>query len=213
MSAFQFNFTLDQLRQLIPNAAGGVNAWYEGLSDALPQYEIVTPERVAAFIAQCAHESGGFRMMEENLNYKAATLTKLWPKRYPAGVAEQYAGKPQAIANKSYGGRMGNGDEASGDGWKYRGRGILQLTGKDNYRACSKFLFSDDTLLDNPDILLDAYYATHSACWFWNANKLNQYADNGDFVTMTKRINGGTIGLDDRIKHYKHALDVLNGSH
>lgn len=213
MSAFQFNFTLDQLRQLIPNAAGGVNAWYDGLSDALPQYEIVTPERVAAFIAQCAHESGGFRMMEENLNYKAATLTKLWPKRYPTGVAEQYAGKPQAIANKSYGGRMGNGDEASGDGWKYRGRGILQLTGKDNYRACSKYLFSDDTLLDNPDILLDAYYATHSACWFWNANKLNQYADNGDFVTMTKRINGGTIGLDDRIKHYKHALEVLNGSH
>lgn len=213
MSDFQFNFTLDQLRQLIPNAAGGVNAWYDGLSDALPQYEIVTPERVAAFIAQCAHESGGFRMMEENLNYKAATLTKLWPKRYPPGVAEQYAGKPQAIANKSYGGRMGNGDEASGDGWKYRGRGILQLTGKDNYRACSKFLFSDDTLLDNPDILLDAYYATHSACWFWNANKLNQFADNGDFVTMTKRINGGTIGLDDRVKHYKHALEVLSGSH
>lgn len=213
MSAFQFNFTLDQLRQLIPNAAGGVQAWYDGLTDALPQYEIVTPERVAAFIAQCAHESGGFRMMEENLNYKAATLTKLWPKRYPAGVAEQYAGKPQAIANKSYGGRMGNGDEASGDGWKYRGRGILQLTGKDNYRACSKYLFSDDTLLDNPDILLDAYYATHSACWFWNANKLNQYADNGDFLTMTKRINGGTIGLDDRIKHFKHALEVLNGSH
>lgn len=213
MSTFQFNFTIDQLRQLIPNAAGGVNAWYDGLSDALPQYEIVTPERVAAFIAQCAHESGGFRMMEENLNYKAATLTKLWPKRYPPGVAEQYAGKPQAIANKSYGGRMGNGDEDSGDGWKYRGRGILQLTGKDNYRACSKYLFSDDTLLDNPDILLDAYYATHSACWFWNANKLNQYADNGDFVTMTKRINGGTIGLDDRIKHYKHALEVLNGSH
>lgn len=211
--SFQFNFTLEQLRQLIPNAAGGVDAWYAGLCDALPQYEIVTPERVAAFIAQCAHESGGFRMMEENLNYKAATLTKLWPKRYPPGIAEQYAGKPQAIANKSYSSRMGNGDEASGDGWKYRGRGILQLTGKDNYRACSRYLFSDDTLLDSPDILLDAYYATHSACWFWNANKLNQYADNGDFITMTKKINGGTIGLDDRIKHFKHALDVLKGSH
>lgn len=211
--SFQFDFTIDKLKQLIPNAAGGVQAWYEGLSDALPQYEIVTVPRAAAFIAQCAHESGGFRMMEENLNYKAATLTKLWPKRYPAGIAEQYAGKPQAIANKSYGGRMGNGDEASGDGWKYRGRGILQLTGKDNYKACSKFLFSDDTLLENPDLLLDAYYATHSACWFWNQNKLNQYADSGDILTMTKKINGGTIGLDDRIKHYKHAMEVLSGSH
>lgn len=211
--SFQFDFTIDKLKQLIPNAAGGVQAWYEGLSDALPQYEIVTVPRAASFIAQCAHESGGFRMMEENLNYKAATLTKLWPKRYPAGIAEQYAGKPQAIANKSYGGRMGNGDEASGDGWKYRGRGILQLTGKDNYKACSKFLFSDDTLLENPDLLLDAYYATHSACWFWNQNKLNQYADSGDILTMTKKINGGTIGLDDRIKHYKHAMEVLSGSH
>lgn len=213
MSAFHFDFTIDKLQQLIPNAAGGVQAWYDGLTDALPQYEIVTVPRVAAFIAQCAHESGGFRLMEENLNYKAATLTKLWPKRYPPGVAEQYAGKPQAIANKSYGGRMGNGDEASGDGWKYRGRGILQLTGKDNYRACSKFLFQDDTLLDNPDILLDPYYATHSACWFWNQNKLNQFADTGDIKMMTKRINGGFIGLEDRIKHYNHAMDVLSGSH
>lgn len=213
MSEFKFNFTLDQLKQLIPTAAGGVEAWYEGLCDALPQYEIVTEKRVAAFIAQCAHESGGFRLMEENLNYKAATLTKLWPKRYPVGVAEKYAGKPEAIANKSYSGRMGNGDEKSGDGWKFRGRGILQLTGKSNYQACSKYLFEDNTLLDNPDILLDPYYATHSACWFWNTNKLNQYADNGDFVTMTKKINGGTIGLDDRIKHYNHALKVLTGSH
>jgi putative chitinase len=211
--SFKFEFTVDQLRQLIPNAAGGVDAWYEGLCQALPQYEIDTVQRVAAFIAQCAHESGGFRLMEENLNYKAATLTKLWPQRYPAGIAEQYAGKPQAIANKSYGGRMGNGPEATGDGWKYRGRGILQLTGKDNYRACSQFLFQDGTLLDDPDLLLDPYYATHSACWFWAKNGLNQYADSGDFTTMTKRINGGTIGLDDRIKHYKHAVEVLSKSH
>lgn len=211
--SFQFDFTIEKLKELIPGAAGGLQGWYDGLTEALPQYEIVTTRRVAAFIAQCAHESGGFRLMEENLNYKAATLTKLWPKRYPPGVAEQYAGKAQAIANKSYGGRMGNGDEMSGDGWKYRGRGILQLTGKDNYRACSKFLFSDDTLLNDPDILLDPYYATHSACWFWNQNKLNQYADSGDILTMTKRINGGTIGLEDRIKHYNHAMEVLSDNH
>jgi putative chitinase len=128
-------------------------------------------------------------------------------------VAEQYAGKPELIANKSYGGRMGNGPEASGDGWKFRGRGLLQLTGKDNYRNCSKFMFQDETLLENPDILLDAYYAIHSACWFWHKNNLNQYADSSDFVTMTKKINGGTIGLEDRKKHFAHAVEVLSGHH
>lgn len=211
--SFQFDFTIDQLKKLIPNAAGGVQAWYDGLNDALPQYQIVTPQRVAAFIAQCAHESGGFRMMEENLNYRAATLTKLWPQRYPAGIAEQYAGKPEMIANKSYGGRMGNGDEASGDGWKFRGRGLIQLTGRSNYTECSKFLFNDNTLVDNPDILLDPYYATHSACWFWNKQNLNALADTGDIKTMTKKINGGFIGLEDRIKHYNHAIEVLTGGH
>lgn len=211
--SFQFEFTIDQLKKLIPTAAGGVQAWYDGLVDALPQYQIITPQRVAAFIAQCAHESGGFRMMEENLNYRAATLTKLWPQRYPPGVAEQYAGKAEAIANKSYSGRMGNGDEASGDGWKFRGRGLIQLTGRSNYTECSKFLFNDNTLVDNPDILLDPYYATHSACWFWNKQNLNALADTGDIKTMTKKINGGFIGLDDRIKHYNHAIEVLTGSH
>lgn len=211
--SFEFSFSVGHLEKLIPKAAGGIQSWYEGLSDALPQYQIITVPRVAAFIAQCAHESGGFRLMEENLNYKAATLTKLWPARYPAGIAEQYAGKPQAIANKSYGGRMGNGDESSGDGWKFRGRGILQLTGRSNYTECSKYLFSDNTLVDNPDILFDPYYATHSACWFWNKHNLNALADAGDIKTMTKKINGGFIGLEDRIKHYKHAMEVLNGGH
>jgi putative chitinase len=108
---------------------------------------------------------------------------------------------------------MGNGPESSGDGWKFRGRGLLQLTGKDNYRNCSRFMFQDETLLDNPDILLDAYYAIHSACWFWHKNNLNQYADSGDFVMMTKKINGGTIGLEDRKKHFAHAVEVLSGHH
>jgi putative chitinase len=211
--SFDFDFTVEQVRELIPRALGGPDEWYECMCEALPQYGITTIPRVAAFIAQCAHESGGFSTLEENLNYKAATLTKIWPQRYPAGIAEQYAGKPELIANKSYGGRMGNGTESSGDGWKFRGRGLLQLTGKDNYSNCSKFMFQDDTLLENPDILLDAYYAIHSACWFWHKNNLNQYADSNDFVTMTKKINGGTIGLEDRKKHYAHAVEVLSGSH
>jgi putative chitinase len=207
--SFEFDFTVEHVRELIPNAIGGPDAWYEALVEALPQYNINTVERVAAFIAQCAHESGGFSVLEENLRYKAATLTKLWPRRFPPGVAEQYAGQPEKIANKTYGGRMGNGPEESGEGFKYRGRGILQLTGKDNYKACSQTLFQDNTLLDDPDLLLDPYYAIHSACWYWNKNKLNQFADAGDLTTLTKRINGGTIGLEDRIHHYNHAVEVL----
>jgi putative chitinase len=202
--------TIEQVRQLIPHAAGGPDAWYDSLVEVLPLYEINTPQRVAAFIAQCAHESGGFSTLEENLNYKAVTLTKLWPQRFPPGVAEQYAGNPEAIANKTYGGRMGNGHEETGEGFAYRGRGLLQLTGKDNYRACSHDLFQDATLLEDPDLLTDPYYALNSACWFWNKNKLNQYADSGDFTTMTKRINGGTIGLEDRIHHYNNAVAILS---
>jgi putative chitinase len=211
--SFDFDFTVEQVRELVPRALGGPDDWYESMYEALPQYAITSVPRVAAFIAQCAHESGGFSTLEENLNYKAATLTRIWPQRYPSGIAEQFAGKPEAIANKSYGGRMGNGPEVSGEGWKFRGRGLLQLTGKDNYSSCSKFMFQDDTLLENPDILLDSYYAIHSACWFWHKNNLNQYADSSDFVTMTKKINGGTIGLEDRKKHYAHAVEVLSGSH
>ena len=211
--SFDFDFTVEQVRELVPRALGGPDDWYESMYEALPQYAITSVPRVAAFIAQCAHESGGFSTLEENLNYKAATLTRIWPQRYPSGIAEQFAGKPEAIANKSYGGRMGNGPEVSGEGWKFRGRGLLQLTGKDNYSSCSKFMFQDDTLLENPDILLDSYYAIHSACWFWHKNNLNQYADSGDFVTMTKKINGGTIGLEDRKKHFAHAVEVLSGHH
>lgn len=202
--------TIEQVRQLIPRAAGGPDAWYDSLVETLPLYEINTVERIAAFIAQCAHESGGFAILEENLNYKAATLSKIWPQRYPPGVAEQYAGNPEAIANRSYGGRMGNGVEETGDGYAYRGRGLLQLTGRDNYKACSYDLFQDFTLLVDPGLLTDPYYALNSACWFWNKNKLNQYADSGDFTTMTKRINGGTIGLEDRIHHYNNAVAILS---
>jgi putative chitinase len=205
--SFKFDFTQQHLAQLLPGNPH-VEHWYEALSQLLPDYEIDTPQRVAAFIAQCAHESGGFRMLKENLNYRAVTLRKIFPKYFPTdALAEQYAGKPELIANKVYGNRMGNGDEASGDGFRYCGRGLIQLTGKNNYTA---FAESIETPVEEiPEFLGTFEGAVQSACWFWESNNLNQWADKGDILTLTKRINGGTIGLDDRIKHYEHALHVL----
>ena len=202
--------TKQQLKELLPKNPY-IDHWYDALSILLPDYEINTPKRIAAFIAQCAHESGGFLVLKENLNYKAASLRKLFGKYFPNDdIANEYASKPNkqaAIANRIYASRMGNGDEASGDGYKYCGRGLIQLTGKSNYQAFA------DSLEISPEEASE-YLATfegaaQSACWFWETNNLNQYADKGDILTMTKRINGGTIGLEDRIKHYEHALHVL----
>jgi putative chitinase len=208
--AFTFEFRQDQLAQMIPGNQY-VEQWYNALCQLLPEYEINTPQRVASFIAQCAHESGNFRLLQENLNYRAASLTKVWPRHFPtAEIANQYAQKPQAIANRAYANRMGNGPEASGDGWAYAGKGLIQLTGKDNY---TRFAESIETPVEQiPEFLQTFEGAVQSACWFWETNNLNQFADTGDILTMTKRINGGTIGLDDRIKHYNHALHVL-GAH
>ena len=207
--AFKFNFTQQQLAQLIPGNPY-VAQWYQALSMILPDYDIDTPPRVAAFIAQCAHESGGFKFLKENLNYRAESLMRTWPSRFPSmEVAQQYAMQPEKIANKVYSSRMGNGDEASGDGAKYIGRGLIQLTGKDN---CQRFAQSIDTPLEEiPEYLSTFEGAVQSACWFWEVNNLNQWADAGDILTLTKRINGGTIGLEDRKKHYAHALHVLDG--
>jgi putative chitinase len=186
-----------------------IDQWYEALSQILPEYDINTPQRIAAFIAQCAHESGGFRALKENLNYKAPSLRRTFPKYFPDdAIAAQYANKQDMIANRVYANRMGNGDEASGDGFKYCGRGLIQLTGKNNYT-----LFAASVGIDNMDEVVE-YLGTfegavQSACWFWESNNLNQWADKGDILTLTKRINGGTIGLEDRIKHYNHAVHVL----
>jgi putative chitinase len=209
MSGFTFNFTEQQLAQMIPGNPY-VPQWYKALCMILPEYGINTPARVAAFVAQCAHESGNFRLLKENLNYRAESLMKVWPSRFPnIEIARQYAMQPEKIANKVYSSRMGNGDEASGDGWAYAGKGLIQLTGKDNY---SWFAASIETPLEQiPEYLQTFEGAVQSACWFWETNNLNQWADAGDILTLTKRINGGTIGLDDRIKHYKHALHVLGG--
>lgn len=202
--------TKEQLRQLIPKNPY-IDNWYHALSQLLPDYEINTPQRIAAFIAQCAHESAEFTALKENLNYRAVTLRKIFPKYFPTDeIANQYASLPnkqEAIANRVYANRMGNGDEASGDGFRYCGRGLIQLTGKDNY---SWFAASIGISPDEASEYLQTFEgAAQSACWFWESNNLNQWADKGDILTLTKRINGGTIGLDDRIKHYNHALHVL----
>ena len=185
-----------------------VDQWFEAISEILPEYEITTPQRVAAFLAQCAHESGGFVFLKENLNYKAASLRRVFPKYFPDDtIAAQYAGKGEMIANRVYANRMGNGDEASGDGFRYCGRGLIQLTGKNNYTF---FAGSLDIPVEEASEYLQTFEgAVQSACFFWEQNKLNQWADKGDILTLTKRINGGTIGLEDRIKHYEHALHIF----
>jgi putative chitinase len=202
--------TQAQLKQLLPKNPY-VEHWHKALSQLLPDYEINTPRRVAAFIAQCSHESGGFMVLKENLNYRAASLRKLFPKYFPDdAIAQRYASMPnkqEAIANRIYANRMGNGPEESGDGYRYCGRGLIQLTGRQNYTWFAASL--EITPEEATEYLGTFEGAAQSACWFWETNKLNQWADAGDIVTLTKRINGGTIGLEDRIKHYEHALHVL----
>lgn len=208
--SFTFNFTKDQLKQMIPKNPY-VDQWYKAISEILPEYEINTPKRVAAFLAQCAHESGGFIFLKENLNYKAASLRKVFPKYFPDdATAAAYANKPEKIANRVYANRMGNGDEASGDGFRYCGRGLIQLTGKDNYTFFAGSL--DIPVQEASEYLQTFEGAVQSACFFWEQNNLNQWADKGDILTLTKRINGGTIGLEDRQKHYEHALHIF-GAH
>jgi putative chitinase len=158
-------------------------------------------------LSQLAHESAGFTATSENLYYRAEALSRVWPSRFPPGVAESYAMQPEKIANKAYCDRMGNGDEASGDGWKYRGKGLIQLTGKDNYQR-----FSDATGVDavgNPELLAEPEMAALSAGWFWASNGLNALADAKDVVGMTKRINGGTHGLDDRQAKYAKVTESM----
>lgn len=199
--------TKEQLAQIIPGNPY-VSQWCDALNEILPEYGIDTPQRVAAFLAQCAHESGGFKFLKENLNYRAVSLRKTFPKYFPDdAIAAAYANKPQMIANRVYANRMGNGDEASGDGFRYCGRGLIQLTGRDNYAF---FAGSLDIPIEEAAEYLETFEgAVQSACWFWETNNLNQWADKDDILTLTKRINGGTIGLEDRKKHFEHAKHVL----
>jgi putative chitinase len=207
--AFKFEFTEAKFRECLP-AAPHADQWFLAIESILPGYEIDTPDRVAAWLGQTGHESGNYRALRENLNYSAEGLTKIFKKYFPTlEAAKPYARNPEKIANRVYANRMGNGDEASGDGWKYRGRGLIQLTGKNNYEA---FAESIEESVDDVVKFLETYEgAVQSACWFWETNNLNRWADKGDILTLTKRINGGTIGLEDRIKHITHAVHVLSG--
>lgn len=195
--------------------------WVDAVAAACQEFGIDTPQRIAGFLSQCAHESGGFERLQENLNYSADGMAGIWPKRFavlgPDGKPVKKDGKnqpnkfalalhrkPEMIANVVYSGRMGNGPTESGEGWKYRGRGLKQLTGKTNHSNCSKGLGVD--LVDNPDLLLEPIYAARSAAWFWSTNKCNVYADAEDIEGLTRRINGGLIGIDDRKKRYASAM-------
>ena len=173
-------------------ALGIDEKWFQPLMDTFAKYNISTTKRQANFLGQCMHESGNFKTLQENLNYSAEALMRVWPSRFPTKeIADQYARNPEKIANKVYGGRMGNTDD--GDGWKYRGRGVIQLTGKENYRNCG-----------------DGIFAAMSSGWFWNKKGLNDLSDAGDIETITKRINGGLIGLDDRKAKVAKAQQVLD---
>jgi putative chitinase len=205
-----FILTKEQLAELIPGNKY-LDQWYDALESCLPDYDINTPQRVASFIAQCAHESGGFKILKENLNYRWQTLRSIFPKYFPTDeIAQRYASLPnkaEAIANKVYSNRMGNGPEDSGDGFQFCGRGLIQLTGRTNYED---FAMSIETPVEEmPEYLQTFEGAVQSACWFWETRGLNAYADKGDIKGMTKKINGGYIGLEDRIKHYNHALHVI----
>jgi putative chitinase len=201
--------------------------WVDAVAAACQEFNINTPQRIAGFLSQCAHESGGFERLQENLNYSADGMAGIWPKRFavlgpdkkpvkkdgknqPNKFALALHRKPEMIANVVYSSRMGNGPTESGEGWLYRGRGLKQLTGKDNHRACSAGLGVD--LVSNPDMLLEPVYAARSAAWFWSTNKCNAFADAGDIEGLTKKINGGLIGIDDRKKRYASAMSSLSAS-
>ena len=200
----------EQLRQLKIDTA-----LVDPFNETFERFGIVTPAQQASWIGQCGHECGNFRIMEENLNYRAPTLLKLFPQNpkrvwgFTPETAAAYERQPQRIANRIYGNRMGNRDEASGDGFRFRGSGFLQLTGMNNFYHAGQALGVD--FIMQPELVRTPMYAAQTAGWFWQTHKLNQYADSGDILTMTKRINGGTIGLEDRKKHIEHALHVLGG--
>lgn len=197
---------LDALKGHVPDTV------ISQIPGVMEKFGINTPLRLAHFLAQCGHESGGFKLTQENLNYGAKGLLGIFKKYFPTeALAKAYERQPEKIASRVYGSRMGNGDEASKDGWKFRGRGYIQLTGKDNYSAFDKAV--DDDILANPD-LVATKYPLLSAAWFWSKNGLNALADKGatdaDVTTITKRVNGGVIGLPDRIKHFKEYHKLLS---
>lgn len=201
------DITQDQINQLLPNNNHKVE-WFNALTSQLPKYDITTLQQVAAFIGQTLHESGEYTATIENLDYSADALSRVWPSRFPMSVAVSYARKPVAIANRAYANRMGNGDEDSGDGNAYKGRGLIMTTGKANYQR-----FADDCgmdLADVPAYLETCDGAVASACFFWKSNDCNSVC--GDIEALTKKINGGILGLADRTEQTNRALSILGAS-
>ena len=198
------SMNLDKLKGHVPDTV------IAQIPVVMEKFQINTPLRLAHFLAQCGHESGGFKSTQENLFYSAEGLKKIFPKYFPGTLAESYAKQPEKIASRVYGSRMGNGGEETKEGYKFRGRGYIQLTGKDNYTAFAKSI-GEDTVA-NPD-LVSSKYALASAGWFFSKNGLNAIADKGaddaTVTAVTKRVNGGTIGLPDRIKHFKEYYSLL----
>ena len=212
-------------KHLVAAGVKDPDKWLDAVVKTCAEFEINTPERVAAFIAQTAHESGGYTMLVENLNYSDTTMAAVWPNRFavlgadkkpikengknvPNAFAKALHRKPEAIANTVYSNRMGNGTIESGDGWKHRGMGLKQLTGKDNHKRCGDSLGVD--FVSEPSLLLEPKWAAMSAGWFWSTNKLEVFADNDDLEGQTKKINGGLIGIDDRKKRYKDCLASMD---
>ena len=201
--------TLEQLTSFFEDTDEELLASYlDSLNAALEKYEINTPERIAMLMAQVGHESGGLKRKEENLNYSAQRLAQVFPKYFRDVDPNDYARNPEAIANRVYGGRMGNGPEETGDGYRYRGRGFIQLTGKNNYQAFANAMGM--AVEDAAEYLSTPEGAAMSAAWFWDMRNINPDADRGDVLTVTKKINGGTIGLADRQAHYQEALHVFS---
>ena len=211
--SFEFDFTKEHLQEIISDDADN---WYDALVNLLPKYGITTERRVAHFLSQCAHESGGFKRLEENLNYSAKALRAVFGRYFgepPKADADEYARNPEMIANRVYNDayrkyKMGNTEE--GDGWRFRGRGLKQLTGRYNYTKFGESIGM--TAEEAAEYVATPAGAIDSACWFWDTNNLNDIADTDDVVKMTKKINGGNIGLEDRQKRYAHAMKVLGMS-
>lgn len=207
--------TEQQLAAIMP-ACPNPGLWSTALNRAMSRFHIDSPPRMAAFLAQVAHESGQLTRLTENLNYSAKRLMQVWPKRFPTlERAHAYEKNPQRLANLVYADRLGNGNEASGDGWRFRGRGLIQLTGRSNYRAAGRGIGLD--LEQAPDILEQPEPAALSAAWFWESHGLNPLTDNRatdddteDFIAITRRINGGTVGLKERLALWKRAVQVLS---
>ena len=206
--AFQFDFTLEKFQQIIYNKNSV--SWFSSISDVLPKYEINTQIRVAAFLAQTGVESNNYQWLTEDLSYTADQLLKVFPYYFKTSdKAQAYAHQPEKIANLVYSNRLGNGPESSGDGWKYRGRGIIQVTGKENYSLCSSAIYDDNRLLSSPELLISTDGAIRSACWYWNNKYLNDYADQGNIDEITYLINGGYNGQQERTDKYNLALSIL----